>query len=184
MMGDSEPMTLLLPLLLLLLLPAGARGQWGCSYPGFPGGVPCGCPPASKSTGPHLRIMSMIDDRSQQTRALQREWLNSPLLLDLRYPTSNISVGPQHIGEMITHEQATWGMSGMVMFDGHILPNGSQPLVFNRATNALTPNWEAITDTFALTLKPYLANSSVQAIMVGDEIVCSGTYEIVVHLSA
>ena len=63
----------------------------------------------------------------------------------------------------------------MIMFDGHILPNGTQPLVFDRATHALTPNCEAITDTFARTLKPFLANSSIQTVMVGDEIVCSGT---------
>lgn len=165
---------------LLLLTAPSARGQWPCQWPGpdFPGGVPCGCPASAKETGPHMRIMSMIDDRSQATRAAQREWVNAPLVLDMRWPTGNAttSKGQSHSpGEMITREQLGWGMAGMVMFDGHILPSGIQPLVFDRATHGLTPDWQNITDTFALELKPYLTNGTIDVIMVGDEIVCSGT---------
>jgi len=63
----------------------------------------------------------------------------------------------------------------MVMFDGHTLPSGVQPLVFDRTTHGLTPQWQNVTDTFALALAPFLKNLTVDSIMVGDEIVCSGT---------
>lgn len=103
---------------LLLLLAGGvgtASAQNLCTWPGpdFPGGVPCGCPASAKDTGPHMRIMSMTDDRSQATRALQREWINAPLVLDMRWPAGNASTshGQSHMpGEMITFEQMQWGM--------------------------------------------------------------------------
>jgi hypothetical protein len=167
-------------LLLLAVVMSTGVGGWPCQWPGpdFPGGVPCGCPASQKHTGPHMRIMSLTDDRSQATRASQREWVNAPLVLDMRFPSGNATTshGQSHTpGEMITPEQVGWGMAGMVMFDGHILPSGLQPLVFDRTTHGLTPGWQNITDAFALALKPFLANSSIDAIMIGDEIVCSGT---------
>ena len=168
--------------MMLLLAPLSLQALgWECQWPGpeFPGGVPCGCPPGQKETGPHMRIMGMIDDRSQATRALQREWVNAPLVLDMRWPAGNATTSQQgqgHApGEMITPEQVGWGMAGMVMFDGHTLPSGVQPLVFDRTTHGLTPNWQNVTDTFALALAPFLKNLTVDSIMVGDEIVCSGT---------
>ena len=178
--------------LLMLLLPGTAMGActnncdpgWGkCPVapnstpgtPGYPGGIPCGCAPAYKTTATHLRLMSMIDDRAQTTRASQVEWVNLPLVLDMRYPTDPHSSNAVHTGEMITAAQVAAGMAGMVMFDGHVLPSGLQPLVFDRTTHGLTPGWENITDNFAKALTPYMANNSIQAVQIGDEIVCSGT---------
>jgi hypothetical protein len=145
--------------------------------PGYPGGIPCGCAPMYKDSdrGPHLRLMSMIDDRAQTTRASQFEWVNLPLVLDMRYPTDPHSSNAIHTGDMITAAQAAAGMAGMVMFDGHVLPSGLQPLVFDRTTHGLVPGWENTTDNFARALTPYMANNSIQAVQIGDEIVCSGT---------
>ena len=70
---------------------------------------------------------------------------NAPLVLDMRWPSGNAttSKGQSHSpGEMITPEQVGWGMAGMVMFDGHTLPSGIQPLVFDRTTHGLTPDWQ------------------------------------------